>query len=99
MPGAGTQTAPTINIIDNNRNMSTNSSGGGCGMAGFPGMMGKCCPGMNMAQVGMPSPMMGMPGCAPMFGMMPQLGMPMGMRSPYSFMAQTEAKDDNESQE
>ena len=31
MPGAGTQNSPTINIIDNNRNMSTNTGGGGSG--------------------------------------------------------------------
>ena len=37
MPGAGTQNAPTINIIDNNRNMSTNSAGGGGGCP-IPGM-------------------------------------------------------------
>ena len=40
MPGAGTQNSPTINIIDNNRNMSTNSGGGGCASPCGMGSMG-----------------------------------------------------------
>lgn len=68
------QTMPTINIIDNNRNMSTTGGGmGGGGMGGnmMPQMMQGMPMGQNMAQMG------GMPQM-PMGGMgMPMGGMPM----------------------
>ncbi len=48
---------PTINIIDNNRNMSTTSAGGGfpqMGAGAIPGMMQGMPMGQTMAQQGMP---------------------------------------------
>ena len=77
MPGAGSQNSPTINIIDNNRNMSTNNGGGrgatGSGMScgdGFP---------FNLVQTN-PAMQSIMPGGQPV-NPMNMMGVPMNMQN------------------
>ena len=85
---------PTINIIDNNRNMSTTSGGGFAqmGAGAIPGMMQGMPMGQSMAQtgggLGLAAPMM-RPMMPRFGGMMPMA--PMGMRMPGYMMAQTES--------
>ena len=77
MPGAGTQNSPTINIIDNNRNMST-GGGGGCGCGGgYGGANGYGGFGNMMSQISCNNIM---PGGTP-FNPLNMMSLPMNMQS------------------